>query len=110
VNITTTEKTFGWEFARNGKLLETVLGEYPSFHDSSVRSFCMQRARRSLVDDEGKLLPPGCDRDLVDLTLVIAHNCFGPRAPEGASDYLITVNLLNITAGEIDINAMLEEA
>lgn len=104
------ENTFGWEFARHGKLLRNVLGEHPSFHDSSVRSFCMRRARRSLVDDEGNPLPPGCDRDLVDLTLEIAHNFFGPRPPEGSTDYLITVNLLNITAGEIDINAMLEEA
>jgi Immunity protein 50 len=104
------ENTFGWEFARNGKLLQNVLGEYPSFHDSSVRSFCMRRARRSFVDDEGKPLPPGCDRDLVDLTLEIAHNRFGPRPPEGDSDYIVTVDLLNIREVDIDINAMLEEA
>jgi hypothetical protein len=108
--MNSSEGTFGWEFARNGKLLQDVLGEYPSFHDSSVRSFCMRRARRSFADDEGKPLPPGCDRDLVDLTLEIAHNRFGPRTPVGSSDYLITVNLLNITAGEIDINAMLVDA
>ncbi|CAB3763803.1 hypothetical protein LMG29542_04701 [Paraburkholderia humisilvae] len=70
----------------------------------------MRRARRSLVDDKGSPLPPGCDRDLVDLTLEIAHNRYGPRPSEGNSDYLVTVNLLNITTGEIDINAMLEEA
>jgi hypothetical protein len=108
--MNSSENTFGWEFSRNGELLRTVFGEYPSFHDSSVRSFCMRRARRSFVDDEGKPLPPGCDRDLVDLVLEIAHNRFGPRRSEGGSDYLITVNLLNITAGEIDIDAMLEEA
>lgn len=102
--------TFGWEFARNGKLLRNVLGEYPSFHDSSIRSLCMQRARRSLVDEKGIPLPTGCDRDLVDLTLEIAHNRFGPRPPAGDSDYLITVKLLDITTGEIDIKAMLEEA
>ncbi|MBN3759432.1 hypothetical protein [Burkholderia sp. Ac-20365] len=61
-------------------------------------------------DDEGKPLPPGCDRDLVDLTLEIAHNCFGPRPPEGGSDYIVTVDLLNITKTDIDINAMIEEA
>ncbi len=70
----------------------------------------MRRARRSLVDDKGNSLPPGCDRDLVDLTLEIAHNRFGPRPSEGDLDYLVTVKLLNITKGEIDINAMLEEA
>lgn len=70
----------------------------------------MQRARRSLVDEKGIPLPTGCDRDLVDLTLEIAHNRFGPRPPAGDSDYLITVKLLDITTGEIDIKAMLEEA
>jgi hypothetical protein len=70
----------------------------------------MRRARRSFVEDEGKLLPPGCDRDLVDLTLEIAHNRFGPRRPEGGSDYIVTVDLLNIKTADIDINAMLEEA
>jgi Immunity protein 50 len=104
------ENTFGWEFARNGELLRKVLGEYPSFHDSAVRSFCMRRARRSFVDDEGKPLPPGCERDLVDLTLEIAHNRFGPRPPESGSDYLISVELLNIKAADIDIMAMVEEA
>ncbi|MFC0694946.1 Imm50 family immunity protein [Paraburkholderia humisilvae] len=108
--MNSSENTFGWEIARYGKLLLNVLGEYPSFHDSSIRSFCMRRARRSLVDDKGSPLPPGCDRDLVDLTLEIAHNRYGPRPSEGNSDYLVTVNLLNITTGEIDINAMLEEA
>jgi YD repeat-containing protein len=48
--MNSSENTFGWEFARNGKLLPNVLGEYPSFHDSSVRSFCMRRARRSFVE------------------------------------------------------------
>jgi hypothetical protein len=104
------ENTFGWEYARNGDLLRKVLGEYPSFHDSSVRSFCMQRARRAAVDGAGNALPPGCDRDLVDLKLEIVHNRFGPRPPEGGSDYIVTVELRNISKAEIDIVAMVEEA
>ncbi|MCA7888656.1 Imm50 family immunity protein [Burkholderia contaminans] len=108
--MTQTDNSFGWEYAHNGGLLRKVLGEYPSFHDASVRSLCMRRVRRTVLDDSGKPLPPGCDRDFVDLTLEIAHNQFGPKSRAGELDYVITIELRNISKAEIDIDAMVEEA
>ncbi|MCW3609166.1 MULTISPECIES: immunity 50 family protein [Burkholderia cepacia complex] len=108
--MTQADDSFGWEYARNGGLLRKVLGEFPSFHDASVRSFCMRRARRTVLDDSGKPLPPGCDRDLVDLTLEIVHNRFGPKSRDGDLGYIITIELRNISKAEIDIDAMIEEA
>jgi len=70
----------------------------------------MRRVRRTVVDDDGAPLPRGCERDLVDLILEIAHNRFGPRPSESGSDYLITVELRNIVDADIDIIAMVEEA
>ncbi|MFM0323350.1 hypothetical protein [Caballeronia glebae] len=103
-------KTFGWELAKNGFLFLEIFGEYPSFHDSAVQSFFMQRTRSSHTNDTGEPLIPGCERDLVDLTLEILHNRYGPRRVDGGADYLVTIKLLEIKSGNIDINAMLEEA
>ncbi|WP_321799248.1 Imm50 family immunity protein [Caballeronia sp. J97] len=103
-------KSFGWELAKNSFLFPKILGEYPSFHDSAVQSFFMQRVRSSHVNDEGEPLAPGCERDLVDLTLEILHNRYGPRHANDGADFLVTIKLLDIKAGNIDINAMLEEA
>jgi hypothetical protein len=104
------EKTFGWELAKNGFLLVEALGKYPSFHDAAVQSFFMQRTRSSNTNDNGEPLMPGCERDLVDLTLAILHNRYGPRHADGADDYRVTIKLLEIKAANIDINSMLAEA
>ncbi|AET94470.1 hypothetical protein BYI23_D009600 (plasmid) [Burkholderia sp. YI23] len=103
-------RTFGWEHAKNGAMLLKLLGEYPSFHDSAVDSFLMQRVRSSNVSRDGKPLFPGCERNMVDLTLEILHNKYGPRREPDTPDYAVVVKLLDVRTGEIDINAMLDEA
>lgn len=103
-------KTWGWEHARNSILLIKIFGEYPSFHDSAVRTFCMQRKRRSFESAECKPLPAGCSRDLVDLKLEVLHNRYGPLHIDGSPDYLVLLEFLDIRSSEIDVNAMLEEA
>ncbi|MFT4065198.1 hypothetical protein [Paraburkholderia sp.] len=103
-------KTWGWEHARNSSLLIKIFGEYPSFHDSAVRTFCMQRKRRSFESAQGKPLPTGRSRDLVDLELEVLHNRYGPPRSDGSPDYLIALEFLDIRSSEIDVNAMLEEA
>lgn len=103
-------KTWGWEHATNGTLLLHIFGEYPSFHDSAVRTFCMQRKRQSSQSAKGKPLPAGQARDLVDLSLEVLHNRYGPPRSDGSPDYLIRLEFLDIRTSEIDVNAMLEEA
>src|SRR5262249_16991888 len=103
-------KTWGWEHAKNSILLIKIFGEYPSFHDSAVRTFCLQRKRRSFESSEGKLLPPGRSRDLVDLKLEVLHNRYVPLHSDGRPDYLVVLEFLDIVSSEIDVNAMLEEA
>ncbi|SAL04901.1 hypothetical protein AWB78_07187 [Caballeronia calidae] len=103
-------ETYGWGLARNGFSLPRVIGSYPSFHDSAVQSFLMQRTRTSRLDDDGHPLFPGCERDFVDLTLEILHNRYGPQNTDGCPDYVVVVKLMEIISGEIDINAMIEEA
>lgn len=104
------ENTFGWEFAKYGGLLLKALGEYPSFHDAAVRTLSIRRARRSFKDENGEPLFPGCERDLVDISLEILHNRYGPRPEKGQPDYVVTLQLRTVRSGEIDANAMLEEA
>ncbi|WP_090871143.1 Imm50 family immunity protein [Paraburkholderia diazotrophica] len=95
---------------KNNSLLIKIFGEYPSFHDSAVRTFCMQRKRRSFESVEGKPLPNGRSRDLLDLELEVLHNRYGPLRSDGSPDYLVVLEFLDIRSSEIDVNAMLEEA
>ncbi|WP_244813607.1 Imm50 family immunity protein [Caballeronia sp. Lep1P3] len=104
------ENTFGWELAKYGDLLRKVLGSYPSFHDSAVRALTIQRARLSYRDENGEALLPGQSRDLVDVSLEILHNRYGPRPETGQPDYIVKLQLRTVRSGEIDLNAMLEEA
>ena len=107
VSMTSDIKTWGWELATNSDLLLKIFGEYPSFHDSAIRSISMERNRQSSVTVEGKSLSGGRRRGLVDLVLEIEHNRYGaPRA----SDYLVVVDFLDLRSSQIDLNAMLEEA
>lgn len=106
----THDETFGWGLVRNGALMLKVFGEYPSFHDSAVRTFCMQRIRKSFEDVAGQPLPMGRSRDMVDVRLEVLHNRYGPVRVDGGADYLVTLDFLDIASSEIDVNAMLEEA
>ncbi|CAB3772939.1 hypothetical protein [Paraburkholderia humisilvae] len=103
-------KTFGWERAKNNDLLFKVFDEYPSFHDSAVATFCMERKRRSFEGADAKPLPHGRARYLTDIRLEVLHNRYGKPRTDGHSDYLVIVELLDIRSAEIDVNAMLEEA
>ncbi|OUL67936.1 Imm50 family immunity protein [Paraburkholderia hospita] len=105
--MNTHSETWGWQLATNSDLLLKIFGEYPSFHDSAIRSICMERNRQSSVTFEGKPLSGGRRRGLVDLVLEIEHDRYGaPRA----SDYLVVVDFLDLGSSQIDLNAMLEEA
>jgi hypothetical protein len=70
----------------------------------------MQRKRRSYESVEGKHLPNGRSRDLLDLELEVLHNRYGPLRSDGSADYLVVLEFLDIRSSEIDVNAMLEEA
>ncbi|CAB3755496.1 Imm50 family immunity protein [Paraburkholderia solisilvae] len=103
-------KSWGWELATGSDLLVKVFGEYPSFHDSAVTTFCMQRQRRSFESADGTLLPHGRVRYLVDVKLEVLHNRYGKPRCDGGLDYLVVLDLLDVRTSEIDVNAMLEEA
>jgi len=103
-------KTWGWELARNSGLLTKIFGDYPSFHDSAVTTFSLQRKRRSFEGVDSKPLPAGRVRYLVDLQLEVLHNRYAAPRADGGPDYLVVLDLLDIRASEIDVNAMLEEA
>lgn len=104
------DKTWGWELAENSDLLLKIFGCFPSFHDSAVLTFRLQRKRRSSEDTEGARLPVGRARYLVDLQLEILHNRYAAPRSDCGSDSLVVVDLLDIRESEIDVNAMLEEA
>ncbi|HKT90655.1 MAG TPA: hypothetical protein VJS18_00635 [Paraburkholderia sp.] len=104
------EQTWGWELATHCDLLKRMLGVYPSFHDSAVRSFCMSRRRETREGVDGRPMPGTRTRDLVDVRLEVLHNRYGPP-PEGlAHDYVVFLDCLDVRTTDIDVNAMLEEA
>nr|WP_201695999.1 Imm50 family immunity protein [Paraburkholderia hiiakae] len=96
--------------AENSDLLIKIFGCYPSFHDSAVLTFRLQRKRRSYENMEGERLPVGQARYLVDLQLEILHNRYAAPRSDGGSDYMVVVDLLDIMTSEMDVNAMLAEA
>lgn len=104
------KKTWGWELATNSGLLIKIFGDYPSFHDSAVTTFSLQRKRRSFEGADAKPLPAGRLRYLVDLQLEVLHNRYAAPRTDGDPDYLVVLDLLDIRGSEIDVNAMLEEA
>ncbi|CAM2177677.1 Immunity 50 family protein [Paraburkholderia sacchari] len=104
------EKTWGWELATHGDVLKRMLGEYPSFHDSAVRSFCMSRRRETREGVDGLPLPGTRTRDLVDVRLEVLHNRYGPPPVDHRHDYVVILDCLDVRTAEIDVNAMLEEA
>ncbi|MFL9900795.1 Imm50 family immunity protein [Paraburkholderia fungorum] len=103
-------KTWGWELAGNSGLLIKIFGDYPSFHDSAVTTFSLQRKRRSFDGVDSKPLPAGRVRYLLDLQLEVLHNRYAAPRTDGGPDYLVVLDILDIRASEIDVNAMLEEA
>lgn len=104
------KKTWGWELATNGEVLEKILGGYSSFHDSAVRSFCMRRTRESRHGVDGRELPEPGTRDLVDVRLEVLHNRYGPAPIDGRPDRIVVIDCLDVRSSEIDVNAMLDEA
>ncbi|MCC8404372.1 immunity 50 family protein [Paraburkholderia sp. MMS20-SJTN17] len=108
--MSTENKTWGWELARNSDLLVKIFGGYPSFHDSAVTTFSLQRKRRSFEGVDSKPLPAGRVRYLLDLQLEVLHNRYAAPRADGGPDYLVVLDLLDIRVSEIDVNAMLEEA
>jgi hypothetical protein len=103
-------KISGWNLAKNNDLLIKVFGGYPSFHDSALATFSMQRKRHSFEGTDGKPLPHGRARYLIDVKLEVAHNRYGEPRSDGCPDYLVVLELLDVRSSEIDVNAMLEEA
>jgi len=103
-------KTWGWHLAKDAEWLETVLGGYSSFHDSSVRSFCLQRIRRTPEGANGLPLPLNRTRELLDLRLEVFHNRYGSPPVSGHPDYIAVLDFLDIRTSNIDVNGMVEEA
>jgi hypothetical protein len=103
-------KTWGWHLAKDGEWLATVLGGYSSFHDSAVRSFCLQRFRRTHEGVNGLPLPQDRTRELLDLRLEVFHNRYGAPPVSGHPDYIAVLDFLDIRASNIDVNGMVEEA
>jgi hypothetical protein len=103
-------RTWGWELARNSGLLIKILGEYPSFHDSAVATFSLQRKRRPFETADST--PPQADRGRypIDLQLEVLHNRYAAPRADAGPDYLVVLDLLDIRSSEIDVDAMLEEA
>ncbi|WNC93681.1 hypothetical protein RI103_23115 [Paraburkholderia sp. FT54] len=106
----TSNKTWGWELAKNGAWLAVILGAYPSFHDSAVRSFCMRRCRQTSEGLDGQSLAGGSTRELVDIQLEVLHNRYGAPPVAGRPDHVVVLDCLDVRTSEIDANAMLEEA
>jgi hypothetical protein len=103
-------RTWGWHLARDGERLELVLGGYSSFHDSAIRSFCLQRIRRTHEGVSGLPLPGNRMREMLDLRLEVLHNRYGAPPVPGKPDYIATLDFLDIRASDIDVNGMVEEA
>lgn len=103
-------KTWGWHLARSGEWLELVLGGYSSFHDSAVRSFCLQRTRRTNEGINGLPLPGNRTRELLDLRLEVFHNRYGAPPVPGRPDYIALLDFLDVRTSNIDVNGMVEEA
>lgn len=103
-------KTWGWELATNADALVTHLGGYPSFHDAAVRSLCMRRWRKTRKGLDGRDLPDGIMRTVVDVRLEVLHNCYGPPPTDGRVDRMVVIDCLDVRQSEIDVDAMLEEA
>ncbi|SAK90575.1 hypothetical protein AWB78_04842 [Caballeronia calidae] len=104
------EKTWGWELATNADALVKVLGGYPSFHDSAVRSLCMRRGRETREGLDGRELPGTQTRDVIDVRLEVLHDRYGPPPVPGRADRIVVIDCLDVRTSEIDLNAMLEEA
>ncbi len=104
------EQTWGWELATHSDALKRMLGAYPSFHDSAVRSFCMSRRRETRDGLDGRPLPGVRMRDLVDVRLEVLHNRYGPPPAGRPHDYVVFLDCFDVRTSDIDVNAMLEEA
>lgn len=94
-----TENTRGWGFARNSKALLDAFGEYPSFHDTFIVSFCLRLARVSPVSLDGDIR-----RKVFDLELEILHDPYGPRYANNAPWHLVSLRLADIQSADIDVN------
>ena len=80
------EKTWGWELATNADALVKVLGGYPSFHDSAVRSLCMRRGRETREGLDGRELPGTQTRDAIDVRLEYLADAQILGASEGVAN------------------------
>jgi hypothetical protein len=108
--LTDPDKTWGWHLAKAGDWLQLVLGGYSSFHDSAVRSFCLQRIRNTTEDVNGLPLPENRTRELLDLRLEVFCNRYGAPSVPGRPDYIAVLDFRDIRASNIDVNGMVEEA
>ena len=104
------KRTWGWELATNAERLVKILGDYPSFHDSAVRSLCMRRVRETRGGVDGRDLATTQTRVMVDVRLEVLHNRYGPPPIAGRPDRLVVIDCLDVRVSDIDLNAMLEEA
>jgi hypothetical protein len=96
-----TENTTGWELVRNSQALLDTFGEYPSFHDAFITSFCLRLAR---VSPES--LDDGIKRKSFDLELEILHDPYGPRYAGNTPWNLVSLRLVDIRNADIDVNRM----
>lgn len=100
-----------WPVVKDNELLLKVFGRYPSFHDASVLSISMARAKRMRRHDpaDGPVDPRRLE--FVDVILEVLHREYRPAVERiGRSDYAVTIALLDVRSANIDVNAMLDDS
>lgn len=100
-----------WATVKDSGLLLKIFGEYPSFHDASVLSIAMERAKRMKRHDPAKGAADARSLELVDVMLEVLHREYQPDVkPTERLNYAVTIALLDVRSANIDINAMLADS
>ena len=100
-----------WVFVKDSEFLLKVFGRYPSFHDASVLSISMERAKRMKKHDPAEGAVDLRSLELVDVILEVLHREHQPEVePIERLNYAVTIALLDVRSANIDINAMLADS
>lgn len=100
-----------WRVVKDNEFLLKVFGRYPSFHDASVLSVSMERAKRMRRHDpaDGPVDPRRLE--YVDVILEVLHREHRSAAERiERSDYAVMIALLDVRSANIDVNAMLDDS
>ena len=100
-----------WAVVKDSTFLLKLFGGYPSFHDASVLSITMERAKRMRrhAPAEGAVDPRSLE--LVDVILEVLHREHQPEVePTERVNYAVTIALLDVRCANIDLNPMLDDS